>query len=119
MQWSDGAIEFGPSPDGPWISPGDAAARSEPNGLRFAKVDTRGLAPAYGEVQTFFLPVVSGQSKASTSAQAIAGPSGIAVSPLGLCVMNPDSKRDRHGELEEYGFRRGISYDLMQLNPDA
>jgi hypothetical protein len=119
MTWSDSAIEFGTSPDGPWVTRDAAASRSEPNGLLYVKVDTGQLDPAYGEVESWFLPVVSENLRtASTAARAVAGPSAIAVAPLGLCVMRPEEKRNRSGELEEYGFRRGVSYDLMQLNPE-
>lgn len=120
MDWSDDAIKFAASPDGPWLSSGDAAAKNVPNGLLYVKVDTRGLDPAYGEVRTLFLPVVSsGEAIVSTAARAVAGPSAIAVMPFGICAMHPDEKWDRNGELQEYGFRRGVSYDLMQLNPEA
>lgn len=119
MDWSESAIEFGPSPNGPWFTREIAAGKTEPNGLLYVKVDTAGLETAYGELTTWFLPVVSQAMKtASTSARAIAGPSGIAVSPLGICAMGSLPKRNRGGELEEFGFRRGVSYDLMQLNTE-
>lgn len=119
MDWSDDAIRFSTTPDGPWLSSSEAAAKSVPNGLLYAQIDTRGLDPSYGQVQTFFLPVISNDgSVTSTSARAVAGPSAIAVVPFGICAMHPDETHDRDGELEEYGFRRGVSYDLMQLNPE-
>lgn len=120
MEWSDDAIKFAASPTGPWLSSGEAAAKTVPNGLLYVQIDTGRLDPSYGQVQTLFLPVVSsGTGITSTAARAVAGPSAIGVMPFGLCAMHPDAKRDRDGELEEFGFRRGVSYDLMQLNPDA
>lgn len=120
MVWSNDAIKFATTPDGPWLSSSEAAAKSVPNGLLYVQVDTRGLDPSYGEVRTFFLPVVSKDGTfTSTSGRAIAGPSAIGVVPFGICAMHPDEKHDRNGELEEFGFRRGVSYDLMQLNPEA
>jgi Flp pilus assembly protein TadG len=118
MAWSDAAIKFGSSPDGPWVDAGTAA--SNPNGLLYAKVDTADLDSTYGEVNTVFMQALSAAlATVSTSAQAIAGRSAIKVTPLGLCVMRPEAGRNHNatGELEEYGFRRGVSYDLMQLNP--
>ncbi|WP_051933605.1 pilus assembly protein TadG-related protein [Massilia sp. BSC265] len=119
MDWSDDAIKFAASPNGPWLSSSEAAAKSVPNGLLFVQIDTRGLDLSYGEVQTLFLPVVSnGGAITSTAARAVAGPSAVGVMPFGICAMDPVEKRDRNGELQEYGFRRGVSYDLMQLNPE-
>lgn len=120
MTWSDDAIRFSTTPDGPWLSSSEAADQSDPNGLLYVQVDTRGLDSAYGQVQTIFLPVVSNDDAiTSTGGRAVAGPSAIAVVPFGICAMHPDEKHDRNGELEEHGFRRGVSYDLMQLNPAA
>jgi len=125
MNWSDSAIEFGTSPSGPWIPYSDAVAKPSPNGLLYVKVDTRGLDRSYGEVKTLFMQVLSKDlATVTTEASAIAGRSGIAVTPLGICAMRPEARRNRSGgspdgELEEYGFRRGVSYDLMQLNPNA
>jgi hypothetical protein len=120
MSWSDGAIKFSTTPDGPWITRDVAAARAEPNGLLYVQVDTGGLDASYGQVDTWFMPVVaSNLATASAAARAVAGPSAIAVLPLGICAMRPQAKRNRNGELEEYGFRRGVTYDLMQLNPEA
>jgi len=120
MEWSDGAIRFGASPDGPWLSSSEAAARGAPNGLLYVEIDTGGLDPTYGQVRTLLLPVVaSGRTVASTAARAVAGPTAIGVMPFGICAMHADEKRNRNGELEEFGFRRGVSYDLMQLNPES
>jgi Flp pilus assembly protein TadG len=120
MDWSDSAIEFGTSSKGPWISAGSAAGKSSPNGLLYVRIDTGKLDTSYGEVYTTFMRYLSDDlATVSTGASAVAGRSGIAVTPLGICAMRPEASRNRNGELEEYGFRRGISYDLMQLNPDA
>lgn len=120
MAWSDGAIRFGGTPDGPWLSGGEAAARSTPNGLLYVEIDTGRLDPAYGRVRALLLPVVSDDGAIiSTAARAVAGPTAIGVMPFGICAMHTDERRDRNGELEEYGFRRGVSYDLMQLNPES
>ena len=121
MTWSNRAIEFASSPDGPWVSYDVASSASEPNGLLFARVAIGQLDPSYGQVSTWFLPVIAGDlANASVAASAIAGPSAISVIPLGICALRPnEAKRSRNGELEEYGFRRGVSYDLMQLNSEA
>ena len=119
VTWSDNAIEFGPTPDGPWEPSGSAENKAAE--LRYARVSTAGLDPSYGQVKTLFMPFFSNDlAQVSSSAQAVAGRSAIKVAPLGVCAMRPEEKRERSGgELEEYGFRRGISYDLMNLNPDS
>jgi Flp pilus assembly protein TadG len=127
MTWSDNAIEFSTSPRGPWISHASAAVKATPNGLLYVKVDTAGLGSSYGDVSTVFMQFFSKNlATVTTRASAVAGRSGIAVTPLGICAMRPEPSRKRAVagstttfELEEYGFRRGVSYDLMQLNPNA
>lgn len=120
MTWSDSAIEFATSPDGPWVAYGTAAGKASPNGFLYVRVSTGGLDPAYSQVDMLFMPVISRDlANVDAEAQAVAGRSSIAVTPLGICAMRPEARRNRNGELEEYGFRRGVSYDLMQLNPEA
>lgn len=118
LTWSDDAIQFAATPDGPWDRA--SGARGRTNSLLYARADTGGLAGAHGIVETFFARIFTDLSLVSVDAHAVAGRSGLAVTPLGICAVRPEqSHRDHHGELEEYGFRRGVSYDLMQLGPDS
>jgi hypothetical protein len=114
MTWSDGAITFGAGPSGPWRTADEA--KTQPDGLLFAKVDTAGLDQSYGQVTTLFAGVFTQSSVASTSGRAIAGRSAIKVTPLGICAMRSESHRNHNGELEEYGYRRGVAYNLLDLN---
>ena len=118
MTWSDAAIEFGATPSGPWQSIG--AAKDNPAELRYARVSTTGLNASYGQIKTLFIPFFSKDlANVSMSARATAGRSAIKVVPLAICAMRPtEERRNRSGELEEFGFRRGVSYDLMDLDPD-
>ncbi|MCS0630493.1 pilus assembly protein TadG-related protein [Telluria mixta] len=117
MAWTDTAIEFGTSPNGPWVPYASAVAKASPNGLLYVKVDTGNLDTTYGAVDTMLMRVVSTSlATVNVSARAVAGRVGIGVTPLGICTMRPEASRNRSGELEEYGFRRGVAYDLMQLN---
>lgn len=121
--WSNAAIKFSSSPTAAaWLDA--AAAQAAPDGLLYVKVDTSALAPAMGAVATSFMAVLSPSlASTSTAAQAIAGRSSILATPLAICAMSsaPAAARSNAGpaELVEYGFRRGVAYDLMQLNPNA
>lgn len=110
-------IEFGPSPDGPWSSV--AAALASPQGKTFIKVDTgakvldtylmRVAGPAFNTVNTFGL--------------AVAGRFVNNITPIGVCAVDPANKTAKYTypagltELVEFGFRRGVSYDIFGLNP--
>jgi hypothetical protein len=120
--WNDAALTFSTdsSRTGTWVD------GSSPSGLYFAKVDTSALNPAIGQVKTLLIWILSpSQSTVQLSDSAVAGRKQISVTPIGICAMdpNPAVARTNTGapatELVEYGFRRGISYDLMQLNPNG
>ncbi|WP_312520400.1 pilus assembly protein TadG-related protein [Massilia sp.] len=118
LAWSADAIRFAASPDGPWDSASATTGRA--GTLLYAKADTRGLAGTHGAVETFFARFFSDLSWVSVDAQAVAGRSALGITPLGICALRPgEPHRDHGGELEEYGFRRGVSYNLTQLGPDS
>jgi Flp pilus assembly protein TadG len=114
MTWSDTAIGFAASPSGPWRPVGEAM--TNPANLLYVQVDTTGLDAEYGTVATLFLKTFTDIPDAFTSARAIAGRSAIKVTPLGICAMRDEAHRNHGGELEEFGFRRGVSYNLLDLN---
>lgn len=119
IAWSASAITFSTSSSaGAWVDA--SAARASAGTMRFVRVDTSEMDPDMGVIDTIFMRVVSSTlATASTSASAIAGRSSIDVTPLALCAMSADAATSRppKGELVQYGFRRGVAYDLMQLNP--
>jgi len=116
MEWQSDAIEFGSTPTGPWLSA--TAAKGDPLNMLYAKVDTSELDDAYGEVNTSFIHVLlPSTTVVSITGVAVAGRTALKVIPMGICAMRTEPGRDHGGELEEYGFRRGVAYDLMQLNP--
>ena len=118
VSWSNSAMEFGSSPTGPWRSSEDA--QTQPNGLLYVKVNTSGLDEKYGQVNTLFVQFFTQSSVTSTNARAVAGRTAIRVTPLGICAMRDEEHRDHNGELEEFGFRRGVGYNLLDLNrPDS
>jgi Flp pilus assembly protein TadG len=129
VAWSGAALRFSnaaDTPDAGWVDA--ATAQAAPAGMLFAKVDTTALHAAMGQVTTAFIRVVSSAlATASTSARAVAGRASTNVLPLAICAQSPMPAASRanvagnaaYNELVEYGFRRGVSYDLMQLNPSA
>lgn len=122
----NGALQFGPTPDGPWTTP-DAAAglpTTQLDRLRFARVDTASLDGSVTQVERFFAP--EGTTSVTFRETAVAGQTLMPIAPLAICAMSDDPAHARkvHGmvpdtyELVEYGFRRGVSYNLLGLNSD-
>jgi hypothetical protein len=127
MAFSDGAIKFGKSPDGStgWL---DAeAAKASPAGIAYVKVDTNDLDVAYGTVELWFTRFLPNVQSTHVSHMAVAGKHRLSVTPLAICAMskdpnNPIDERvnsNGYSELREYGFRRGVSYNLMNLSPNT
>lgn len=124
VTWSNTALQFGKSPDQTdgWIAAADAHTAATANGRLFARVDTTALG-ATGLVRTVFMQALGVGRDATMRGLAVAGRTGVKVAPLAICAMSNTAIQSRPtdadpgGELVEFGFRRGISYDLMNLNP--
>lgn len=127
LPWNTGAITFSNSPasGAEWVSADTARASAA---RRFyAKVDTRALADQVGSVRAYILPLFwNVMPRASIGHTAIAGRSTIHAMPLAICAMSATAGASRTNpgppaavELVEYGFRRGVTYNLMRLNPDG
>lgn len=103
----------------------DAAAQ----GLVYAKVDSSKLDSNGGglnSVETFFMALVGDGGVVATKAVGVAGPAAVAVTPLAICALDADKPSDSRpnttaagAELVEYGFRRGVSYNLLDLSPTS
>jgi len=127
MVWENAAIKFGASRDGSGGWKTDGEATNSPAGLMFVRVDTSLLTRPYGKVDMFFAPIVSSSfGSVEISHVTIAGKSRLGVTPLAICAMSTDphgrrqnSNGTQYDELLEYGFRRGVGYDLMKLNPNG
>lgn len=113
LSWSPDAIAFSDSPAGPWR--GAVEAQAAPGRLLYVKVDTHGLPGNHGAIRTLFLQIFFGSTLTTTRATAVAGRSGLRVTPLGICALRNAAQRDHNGELEEHGFRRGVGYNLLDL----
>jgi hypothetical protein len=119
VSWTDTAIRFGTRSDGGssgWLD-ADSANGSAAS-VFFARVDTSALDASHGRVKNVFIPILSPAfAETNVVAYAVAGRSTINITPLAVCANSNTPAVSRSGELVEYGFRRGIAYDLMQLNP--
>lgn len=117
--WLNDAIRFGASPYGnTWLDETTARQASNAAKVFFVQVNTNKLAAEHGDVQMFLPGLLPADGMmVHVGSTAIAGRSSINVMPLALCAMSDTDGEARGTELVEYGFRRGISYNLMKLNP--
>ncbi|MFP5391948.1 MAG: pilus assembly protein TadG-related protein [Gammaproteobacteria bacterium] len=125
VAWSESALQFSASapPSAAWMDAGSAQAA--PARYFYVKVDLGELDQDLGTVHTLFIKALSPQlATVKMSDMAIAGRSAIDVTPLAICALSPARAAARTNpgpvpkvELVEFGFRRGVSYDLVQINP--
>ncbi|MDP3038101.1 MAG: pilus assembly protein TadG-related protein, partial [Rhodocyclaceae bacterium] len=125
VQLGDLNIEFAPTPSGNWVPL--AAALAAPGGLSFIKIDTRTPAIVQGSVSTrimhimnaFGLPGLPVSSVMNTYGFAVAGAYFTNVAPMGVCAVDPGNRvANDNSELVEFGFRRGMSYNIVQINDE-
>lgn len=123
--WQDSALKFSTasSRSGTWMS---GASVADAPTVQYVKVDTADLAPEVGKVETMLIHLFTDMDRTVViNGSAVAGRTGVDVVPIAICAMSDSPAAERENpdladkELVEYGFRRGVSYDLMQLNPKA
>ena len=120
VTWKPQALTFGTAPTGGadgWV--GSAAAKANAGRTYFVRVDTSMLDANHGHVTNLLMPVMSSAfATTQVTAVAVAGRDSINAMPLAICAnTNVPATQLGTGELVEFGFRRGVSYDLMKLNP--
>ncbi len=131
LDWSaadiDEAIRFSDSAaaaEADWVSA--ASAAGAPDGKLFVKFDTALMAARTpGRLRTFFGGFLSNTLLFSNAAaRAVAGRSSIRLTPLAVCALSPSAAAPHNpaapasSELVEYGFRRGVGYNLLNLSPN-
>jgi hypothetical protein len=130
--WSDQALTFASDPHAPasaWLSVNDAKQLANAPTALYARFDTSKLAQPDGMDQpgviTLTFSTVLGVEVAPTmEAAAVAGKLSSPVTPLAVCAMspNPTGTHANNGVAADalaYGFRTGVSYNLLQLNPSG
>lgn len=126
VTWDNAALTFATSADGGpegWVDA--ATAKANASRIFFARVDTSVLDPRHGRIQNLFMPVISSAlGETTVTALAVAGRESVNVLPLAICANSNTAAASlaatpplASAELVEYGFRRGVSYNLMNLNP--
>lgn len=123
FNWNPDALRFGTSADGPWLAPAMVSTADLPN-ISFARVDTAALGAAAGRISIAFLKVVNVAGELNLSRRAVAGRKDSALVPLALCALDNTALTTRTNALAagvteavEFGFRRGVGYNLLNLNP--
>lgn len=122
---SDDSIRFASAADAPALAWQAAGAVSDPAKALFVRIDTQDNTPSLGRVATAFLGAWSPALRTlNASARAVAGRVSLRMTPLAICALStaPASLRTNPGPPErkealEYGFRRGVAYNLFNLNP--
>lgn len=120
VAWSPAALSFGTAADGGSGGWADGnTAKASAGSVFFARVDTSMLDPSHGQVENVLIPFVSSAfAETDVTAASVAGRDSLNALPLAICAnSNTPASALPTGELVEYGFRRGISYDLMNLSP--
>jgi Flp pilus assembly protein TadG len=123
--WGSSALYLSSAPSGaPWVPADSIADDASAANLLYVKADTAALnemSGAPGVVSTSFMRALGSTADLTATPVAVAGRTSMQVTPLGICALKTvkfTSRASTAGnELVEYGYRRGISYDLLQINP--
>ncbi len=133
LRWDDqSGVRFAASAqaaEGEWKRFSDIGTDAAAAGLVFAKVNTSELTDIYGagpgRVSSFFMGVLGVDPQISLDATAIAGPVSVPVTPLAVCALDAaapvgvfDHPAPLADERLEFGFRRGVSYNLLDISPN-
>jgi len=119
MTLQDANFRFAATPDGPWYtlaqSLGNATGRS------FVEVNTK-VGGDGGSAQSIntWLMRIAGDNSTSTFGVAVAGRYVNTVTPVGICAIDPVRRTANYDygtftEIVEFGFRRGMSYNVFEL----
>lgn len=119
------ALRFSSSPDtaqGGWLTA--AAASAAPAGVAYARFDMGALDDAVRQLQPILMGVVGAGTAVDVAAMAVAGPTTLNAVPLAICALSNVQSGTRPysvamNEVVTYGFRHGVTYNLLRLNPRA
>ncbi|WP_342113828.1 TadE/TadG family type IV pilus assembly protein [Pseudoduganella sp. OTU4001] len=119
MTMTSANFRFADNPEGPWYTL--AQSKGNATGRTFVEVDTRsgGNGGASTTINTWLMRI-AGDNSTSTYSIAVAGRFVNTVTPIGICAIDPTRRTANYNygaftEIVEYGFRRGMSYNLFGL----
>lgn len=107
------------NPPCPYVSAASVTSDTLAAGLNFLEVDT-----GNPDINTYLMGLFNALFETvSTFGYAVAGHFETMVTPIGVCAIDPGARTAQYThsnglkELVELGFRRGVTYNLFQLNP--
>ncbi|GGX90628.1 hypothetical protein GJV26_12385 [Massilia dura] len=129
LPWNAGtqgsALRFSASPDaapGAWMTA--AEVRAAPAGITYARFDMSALDNAVHQLQPILMAMFGSGAGIGVGAVAVAGPTMLNATPLAICALSETPNGTRAfsaatSEVVTYGFRYGVTYNLLRLNPRA
>jgi Flp pilus assembly protein TadG len=112
-------ISVGSCPDdGCMVPAATVGTNAAASGMTFMRVniDSGGLATFFARIP--FIAGGEGTDTMTTFGRAVAGRFVNNITPIAVCGMNTDRGRVLPtGELSQFGFRRGVSYNIFELGP--
>lgn len=107
------------SPTCTFVPAASVTSDAQASGLSFMEVDT-----GTQSLNTYLMRVAgAAYNTTQTAGYSVAGRFFTNVTPIGVCAIDPDNVTrkytyaDGSSELIELGFRRGVSYNIIALNP--
>lgn len=107
-----------------WTQASTITSDAQAGDKTFLKVDTS-VSDSLGILNTFFADI-GGNSTTRTYGLAVAGWFLVDISPIGVCAIQDTTTKESRpegealpgtNELAQFGFRRGVSYDIFKLGP--
>lgn len=120
LVWNAAALQFSASPDTPvgaWQSAAEVDART----ALYARVDLSALPAQIRMVEPVFMRLLGVTTSVDVAPVAVAGPTALRITPLAICALSTIATATREAgglkELVTYGFREGVTYNLLKINP--
>lgn len=117
-------LRFGANPTAPadaWLPAGSIGAGAAAD-MTYARIDIGALSARVREMQPLLMGIFGGMARFDVRPVAVAGRRSLNVTPLAICARNALAngiRSNKNGVQEQvsFGFRYGITYNLVNLNP--
>jgi hypothetical protein len=122
-------VRFGADPHagtGGWLSQGSIGASAAAD-MMYVRIDIGELGANVREWQPLLMGIFGGMAPFNVRPVAVAGRRSLNVTPLAICARNTNPNGIRVNakgantisEKVPYGFRQGVTYNLLKLNPNG